>query len=971
MKQELKFPRRVGTALVIAMSLMCSVVPQSVNSVSREAIAAPQPDTNTQVLRPKVEESYGKLPLSFEPNHGQAHKKVKFISRWAGYLVMLTETQATLAFGGNELRMKLDGGNSRAKMSPEGQLESVSNYLIGSDSQKWQTDVPNYSKVRLSKVYPNIDLVYYGSDQQRIEFDFIVAPGGDTSKIKLSFEGAESTRIDDKGNLILKMSDSEIIQPAPIIYQEVEGVRKTIDGRFQLVEANKVKFEIGEYDRTRELVIDPKIIYASYHGGSDDDRINDVTVDANGNAYLVGQTKSTNLNVTGGIQTTNRGGTDAFVVKVNPSGTQRIFSTYIGSNGTDNAESVALMSDGKICISGSADGEAVAVPFPTTSSRYQGPASIRGRNLDVFVTVLTSSASGLFYSTLLGGNDNDIGKGIAVDSTNKVYVSGGALSRNFPTKNEFLEAIEEPAGFIAKFDPAESGNDSLVYSSVIRGSNNAGRTDGERIAVTPEGVAFTTGTTSSTNLPVKSSSSLPPLQSSFGGGTQDVYIAKVSPTGSLIYLTYFGGDGIDTPGGIAVDSNERVYLGGFTVSSAATFPLRNAFDSTRNSSNDAFVAKLNADGTALFYSTLLSGSSLNNQIQALTIDAGGDVYVSGVMIGNPTLQAINGFQSSINSGGTFVAKIERSDATGTSIPRLLYFDTLTIGGPAGMGIDRKGNLIIAGSTSSNIQIPTELTGGVFQPNPAGGTNDGFMMKIASTFGDTIGVFRTSTNQFLLRNSNSSGTADLTKLFGGPGDLPIAGDWNGDGADDFGFFRPSTRQFFLKTNQLILSQTFIITFGLLGDLPIAGDWDGDGIDTIGVFRPATGEFFLSDGPNINSTPVPSVVFSFGESGDLPIAGDFDGDGSDGVGVFRPSTGEFFLNDDKVSGFFDAGFKFGAVGDFPVAGDWLGDGTDGVGVFRSSTGEFRLNNNNVSNTTDLVFVFGQNGDLPVAGNWNVAP
>jgi hypothetical protein len=397
--------------------------------------------------------------------------------------------------------------------------------------------------------------------------------------------------------------------------------------------------------------------------------------------------------------------------------------------------------------------------------------------------------------------------------------------------------------------------------------------------------------------------------------------------------------------------------------------LRNSFDSTRNAAVDGFVAKLNADGTTLFYSSFFSGTNGNNQIEAMTVDAGGDVYLTGFMTGPQTLQSINGFQEGLPEGSMFVAKIERSNATGTNTPRVLYFDMAGLGGPSGIAVDRRGNVFVAGSTSN--QLPSQLTNGVFQPNLAGPPNDGFMLKIASTFADTIGVFRASTNQFLLRNSNTAGPADLTKLFGGQGDLPVAGDWNGDGIGDFGFFRPSTGQFFLKTNILLLSQTFIINFGTLGDFPVAGDWDGDGIDTVGVFRPATGEFFLTDGPNTDSAPLSDFRFSFGVSGDLPIAGDFDGDGRDGVGVFRSSTGQFFLNNDKVANFADVTVSFGVVGDFPVAGDWIGDGTDGIGVFRTSTGQFLLNNNNVSNVVDLTFTFGQDGDLPVAGDWNVAP
>jgi len=954
-------------AILIAVSLASSLTVATASSSAPTTPKAP-PLSRDQKLKPTVDPGFGKLPLSFEPNHGQGHRGVKFLSHGSGYLLTLSSTQATLALHSSksteQLRMKLIGSEPKAKVSAESQLEGVSNYLIGKDKTKWRTNVPNFSRVRVTDAYPGIDVLYYGSDQERLEFDFIVRAGADPNHIRLNFEGAESLRIDQDGGLRLKMKDSEIVQPAPTIYQVVEGNRKKVDGCF-LLSGREVKFELGEYDHSKELVIDPQVIFASFHGGNGDDRGNGIAVDKNGNVFVVGSTLSTNLNVTGGVEG-NDDGMDAFIVKINPSGSQRVFSTYLGGNGTEFANAIAVTSDGKACITGAASVD-TADPLETTSSRYQGPNAIAGGGLDVFMTVLTVAGDDLVYSTFLGGNDNDIGNGIAVDQANKVYVSGDTLSSNFPRKNTDQGKPPHPAGFVAKFDPAESGNDSLVYSTVIFGAD--ARTDGERIAVTPNGVAFTMGTTESTALPVKSSSSLPPLQSTNKGG-QDIYIAKVSTNGTLDYLTYFGGNGLDVPTGIAVDPNERVYLTGFTVSSAQTFPLKNAFDTTRNSTNDTFIAKLNADGTALFYSTLFSPTTGNNQANAIAVDAGGDVYITGITIGGtPILAPINGFQSDLPNGGAFVAKIERSDATGTNTPRILYFDTFGALNGADAALDRKGNLYVAG-TSTN-PLPTSLSAGVFQPNYGGAPNDAIVFKVSSTFPDTIGTYRPSTKQFLLRNSNSAGAPNITRTFGVANDLPIAGDWNGDGIDDIGVFRPSTGQFILRVPLfLTFTDTVVMNFGQQGDFPVVGDWDGDGIDTPGVFRLSTGEWFLTNGPNVDGTAPVNATFQFGFSSDLPIAGDFDGDGKDGVGVFRSSTGEFFINN-ELNNIVNATFNFGQSGDLPVAGDWIGDGADGVGVFRPSTGQLFLNDSNTSNTISLIVSFGQLGDMPIAGNWDGTP
>lgn len=244
--------------------------------------------------------------------------------------------------------------------------------------------------------------------------------------------------------------------------------------------------------------------------------------------------------------------------------------------------------------------------------------------------------------------------------------------------------------------------------------------------------------------------------------------------------------------------------------------------------------------------------------------------------------------------------------------------------------------------------------------------------------DTIGVFRPSTGQFFLRNSNTAGTPNITVSFGQSGDQPLAGDWNGDGFDDVGVFRPSTGQFRLRQTAFAngqptnVSSTLVITFGQAGDLAVVGDWNNDGIDTPGVFRPSTGQFLLTNSPNTNnSSPPANVTVFFGQSGDLPVAGDWNNDGIDSIGVYREAAGcSFFLSDNNSTVNITAANFCGVDPISPIVGDWNGNGVDTIGIHSGALAAFSLSNSNASLTgaAEIQVAFGQAGDLPVSGDWN---
>src|SRR2546423_1747983 len=447
---------RVAASMLALASLFISLTPRipaaptapAEKKQSKAATAVPSSDSTKM----RVQEAYGKLPLSFEPNQGQTDRKVKYLARGSGYTLFLTQTEATLALYRNEedaatpmsgahqtptpsskslssvVRMKLKGANPAPQVSGEGQMEGRSNYLVGNDKSKWRTNVPRFSKVRYSEVYRGVDIIYYGTSQRELEYDFLLAPNADPRSIKLAFDGAEQIVINEQGELVLGLKGGEeVVQRAPQIYQEAEGRRETVAGRYVLKSKSEVGFELGKYDPSRPLVIDPRLIYATYYGGSGDDLPLGIAVDRNGNAYVTGRTNSTNLPLKTPIQSQLNPGSgshiddDAFVVKFNSNGTDIIYATYLGGQFEDEGRAIAVTDDGKAVITGSANLSSLpGVPnnFPVTLSALQTETS---GGEDAFLTELSADGHSLVYSTLLRAT---AGNGVAVDGAGKIYVVG-------------------------------------------------------------------------------------------------------------------------------------------------------------------------------------------------------------------------------------------------------------------------------------------------------------------------------------------------------------------------------------------------------------------------------------------------------------------------------------------------------------------------------------------------------------------
>jgi hypothetical protein len=681
----------------------------------------------------RVSESYGKLPLHFEANQGQTHKDVRFLARGPGYGVYLTPGEAVLVLTRADakreaqpqakpvaLRISLVGAARKPRVSGLEELPGKANYFIGKDQSQWRTDVPTYARVHYREIYPGIDLVYYGN-QRQLEYDFVVAPGADPSKIVLGFKGADKLEIDAEGNLVLHAAGNDIRQHKPVIYQEVDGIRREIDGGYVLKSGKRVGFQLAAYDTSRALVIDPVVLsYSTYLGGSGSESGFGIAVDADGNAYVTGYAGSIPT-TSGAFQPALRGSLNAFVTKLNSAGSALVYSTFLGGSGTDGGAGIAVDTSGNAYITGGTS----STDFPTTAGAFQTACALGafGSCQDAFVTKLNPNGSGLIYSTYLGGSAYDYGSGIAVDSSESAYVAGNTNSANFPTtQNAFQTTFgggptdpnfgPPPDAFVTKLNPAGSG---LIYSTYLGGDD---QDTGQGIAVDTSGIAYVAGYTRSIKFPTTFGA----FQPVFGGGLWDAFVTKVDSTGStLVYSTYLGGSGFDQAFAIAVDDRGHAYITGRTGSA---FPIVNAFQSSSGGGFDAFVTKLDLTGSALVYSTYLGGSS-GEEGEGIAVDLQGNAYVTGVTDSTNFPTTLGAFQPAHAGGNGQDAFVTKLGPSGSALVYSSYLGGSGYEVGFAIAVDRRGNAYVTGETNS---FDFRTTPGAFSPI-FNGFQDAFVAKI--------------------------------------------------------------------------------------------------------------------------------------------------------------------------------------------------------------------------------------------------
>jgi hypothetical protein len=737
--------------LHLTLGLLCALV-LVLNFFARSPLPrhAELAATHGRDARAPVQAAYARMELSFEANQGQTDKSVDFLTRGTGYTLFLKPTEAVFRLRKSDcglrsdntqsltskiddirsetnpqsaicnqqsavLRLKLVGADPHAQVVGLDRLRTTVNYFVGNDPAKWHANLSTFRRVRYSEIYPGIEVVYYGN-QRQLEYDFVVAPGRDPRVVRLQFAGADKVTVNAAGDLLLTMGANTIHQPRPVVYQEVGGARRTVEGGYKVEPDGQVGFALGEYDTQLPLVIDPSLVYSSYLGGGGMDEARAVVVDSSGNAYLCGNTSSPNFPVFNAFQSTFGGGNflgahDVFVTKINASGTGVFYSTYLGGNGDDKCGRLALDSTGNAYIGG----ETTSTNFPTASA-FQG--NYGGGASDAFVTKLNSSGSGLSYSTYLGGSLFDASHSIAVDQNGSAYVTGRTTSANFPTFNALQPVFSggtNADAFVTKFSANGSG---LVYSTYLGGNGGLGLDAGLGIAVDSAGSAYLAGQTTSTNFPLVN-----PIQNAFGGSFPDgdAFVSKINAAGTaLVYSTYLGGGGSDVAVDITVDTNNSAYITGNTAS--VNFPTVNPFQNGYGGNGDAFVTKINAAGTLLTYSTYLGGTS-NDTGTDIAVDSSGHAYVTGATA-STNFPTFNPLQNTYG-GGAADAYLSKFNVAGTALIYSTFFGGSNSDAANAVAVDSQDSAYLVGITAST-NFPTV--------NPLQGTKnaveDAFMVKIS-------------------------------------------------------------------------------------------------------------------------------------------------------------------------------------------------------------------------------------------------
>jgi uncharacterized protein (TIGR03437 family) len=581
------------------------------------------PAEDPRALPPATNRAEAKVmsvPLSFEPNQGQAAATVQFLSRGAGYAIFLAPGKVVLnlerqkpasapatgqtpeAASADTLRMSLIGANAKANAVGLAPQPGVVSYFIGNDPKNWRSGIPTYGKVNYGQIYPGVDLIFYGN-QRQLEYDFVVAPGADPSRIAWRIDGARAS-IDAEGNLVLSAPNGPASFKKPVLYQ-MNGDQKTpVEGSFA-VAGHEIRFRLGSYDHSRALIIDPVLSYATYLAGSSTDHIGlptgpgnlavgmsqGIALDSAGSVYVTGYTYSIDFPTKTPYQPappTKVAGVSpgqwpsAFVTKFSPDGSSLVYSTYLGGNGYDNAYAIAVDSSGNAYVTGETDSpdfpvtngayQTVCSPAPNnTGAPVQNSSDCYSSNTSAFVTKLNPTGTSLVYSTFLGGNGSwAYATAIAVDGAGRAYIAGNenedcyrgqpyTFQSCFPTTNGAVIGGVQPVGgdpqfaFVAAFDPTGA---QLLYSTLFGDLNFqctiacGGDTYGTGIAVDASGYFYLVGETMASNLPT-TAGVIQPTGAPLGNPATYVqawrgFIAKFNPVtsaggASLAYSTYLGG----------------------------------------------------------------------------------------------------------------------------------------------------------------------------------------------------------------------------------------------------------------------------------------------------------------------------------------------------------------------------------------------------------------------------------------------
>jgi len=894
----------------------------------------------------KIDRDFGKMPLYFIPNQGQVDARVAYYLQGKdktiyftseGLTYLLSERSAGEQTGEKtasvkerllinpaerELRsrrdqqrfaVKLDfvGANADVRPSGEEKTGAVISYFKGKP-EEWKAGLPTYSRIVYKNLWPGIDVAYYGT-VDKMKYEFVVHPGSDPSLIGLAYRGASAVEVNGEGRLEVRTPAGDFEDDRPAGYQEINGDRVDVALKYLLEERSAKDagpggeeavtksyvygFDVGAYDRTKPLVLDPAVlVYCGYIGGSGYEDVPGIAVDGSGNAYVTGSTGSTEATfpVVVGPDLTINGG-DAFVAKVNASGTALVYCGYIGGSGFfgDTGYGIAVDGSGNAYVTGYTSSTEATFPV------IRGPdLTYNGGYHDAFVAKVNASGTALVYCGYIGGSsDYDVGQGIAVDGSGNAYVAGYTESTEatFPviggpdlTHNGGYEDA-----FVAKVNATGT---ELVYCGYIGGS---GYDYGSRIAIDGSGNAYIMGSTSSTEATFPKFGG-PDLTYNGGG---DAFVAKVNASGTaLVYCGYIGGSVDDVGSGIAIDGSGNAYVAGYTKSTQTTFPYIGGPDLTYNGGGDAFVAKVNASGTALVYCGYIGGSDWDD-CYGIAVDGSGNVYVMGGTSSTEATFPVNVGPDLTHNGqkDAFIAKV---NASGTALVYCGYIGGSGWDEGQGIAVDGSGNAYVTGTTDSTQATFPVIRGPDLTFNDDY-DYDAFVAKISSIQKDDfLGTW--DGQGVYYRNSDTGAWVKMAS----PATLITAGDLGGDGVDDLIGIWPSQGGVWVKSStngawtKLSSTAQHIASRDMNGDgrVDFLGTWDGQGV----YYRNSMNGAWVK-----MASPATLIT-----------AGDLDGDGIDDlIGIWSTQGGVWVKYSET-----GAWSKLSSTAKDIAAGDMNGDGRD---------------------------------------------
>jgi hypothetical protein len=786
-------------------------VPELTERAESPGKEIPQPECVRKALRTGMVLSSDLTPLYFIENRGQVDDTVAYFLRGTEKTLYFTSKGVTTTIndvatdGGERWVVKLVfiGANPAARPRGEDKRKAVFSYFRGKP-EGWKTGIPTFGRLVYRDLWPGIDLMFSGT-VNRLKYAFLVRPGADPGKVRMAYLGVSNLSVDEMGRLKIATPAGSFTDDVPAAYQETESGQRRVSAEYSLIETDRsgrftYGFKLGSYDPDKPLILDPALlVYCGFIGGIGQDRAYGVAVDGAGCAYVTGYTDSdaSTFPVKVGPYLTlgSPGEGDAFVAKVNPAGTELLYCGYIGGSGVDIGMSIAVDRNGCAYVTGQTNSSGVSFPVKV------GPYLHFGGHWDCFVAKVNALGTDLDYCGFIGGTGGEYGAAIDVDREGNAYVAGEAApSTNFPVKvGPDLTSNGNNDGFVAKVNAL---GDDLDYCGYI-GGIHADYSEG--IAVDHNGNAYVTGSTLSDerSFPVKVG---PDLTYNGGGGSQfygDAYVAKVEPSGEdLVYCGFIGGNDSERGLAIAVDKEGRAYVTGDTKSDENTFPVTVGPSLVHQGEEDAFVARVNVQGTDLEYCGFIGG--VDRDIPwSVAVDDKDRAYLGGLTDSTESSFPVTAGPDLTFNGGTTDGFVARIDASGAIVEYCGY-----IGGDndewcTSIKADPWGHAFVAGFTlSSESTFPST----VGPDTTFNGYFDAFVARVAMALsadvntlpieGDGVvnfvlsaGVANANRNYLLL--GSVSGTSPGTVLPGGQAVLPL----NLDYFTDFVILKINTKLFF--------------------------------------------------------------------------------------------------------------------------------------------------------------------------------